>query len=259
MALTLPKTPISCNALLWRRGAWRRGALVSLVSRCVYVAVGHDCSAFRRGRLAARRHRELGALRVRLGPALHHGFVARVEPYAFLAVDVMVAEEAALPAAERMERGRNGDRHVDPDHARAHAPREVARDSTVGRVARCAVAELVPVDELDRGREVRYAHDRQHGAENLLAPDPHGRCDVVEQRRAEEEALLAAGHDEPAALEDEGCAFADARIDVFEHSAAMGLRDERPHVDRLRRGAVADPQPGDSLAPLLAERLAHRA
>src|SRR5690606_763933 len=137
-------------------------------------------------------HRELGPLRSRVGPTLHHGLVPRVEAHAFLAVDMVIAEEAALPAAERMERGRHRNRHVDPDHAGAYAPCEVPRRPPVRGVASCAVAELVPVDELDCGFEVGYPHDAQHGSENLLAVDPHRRRDSVEQRRAEEETTLAA-------------------------------------------------------------------
>src|SRR5690606_19795900 len=102
------------------------------------------------------------------------------------------AEEAALPAAERMECGRHGGRDVDADHARAHAPREVAGGAPVGREARGAVAELVSIDELDGGLQVRHADDAEDGTEDLLAVDSHRRRDVVEKRRAEEKPLLAA-------------------------------------------------------------------
>src|SRR5688500_3237995 len=114
-----------------------------------------------------RGHRELGAFAACTGPALHHGLVARVEPHAFLAVNVMVAEQAALPAADRVERERYGNRHVDADHSRFDASRELARDAAIARVAGDAVAILVRVDELDRRSEVRHAHDRQYGPEDL--------------------------------------------------------------------------------------------
>src|SRR5690349_182608 len=90
-----------------------------------------------------RRHRELGSFALRARPALHDRLVARVEAHAFLAIDVMVAEHAALPTAERVERERYRDRHVDADHAGFHTPGELARDAAVAGVARDAVAVRV--------------------------------------------------------------------------------------------------------------------
>src|SRR6185503_2193680 len=101
-----------------------------------------------------RRHREARAMGPRAGPALHHGLVARVEPHAFLAIDVVIAEQAALPTAERVECHGHGDRHVDAYHAGLDAPRKLARNAAVARVARDAVAVLVSVRELDGGGEV---------------------------------------------------------------------------------------------------------
>src|ERR1700689_634579 len=60
------------------------------------------------------------------GPAGGDGFEPGVEADAFGAVDGVVAEEGALPAAEAVEGHRNGDGDVDADHAGLDAAGEVA-------------------------------------------------------------------------------------------------------------------------------------
>src|SRR6185437_2565597 len=66
-------------------------------------------------------------------PSLCHGLHACIEPHAFHAVDVMVAEERIAPAAEAEERHRDRKRYVDTHHpdfnpetkVRAAAPERV--------------------------------------------------------------------------------------------------------------------------------------
>src|SRR5262249_53204188 len=50
-------------------------------------------------------------------PARGHGLEAGVETHAFRAVDGMIAEQRALPPAERVVGDRNRDRHIDANHA----------------------------------------------------------------------------------------------------------------------------------------------
>ena len=56
---------------------------------------------------------------------------------------VEVAEARALPAAESVVGERDGDRHVDADHAHVDPGREVARGVAVAGVDRGAVAVFV--------------------------------------------------------------------------------------------------------------------
>src|SRR4029450_13623369 len=84
-------------------------------------------------RLLRRRHHELGAGANARRPALRHRLLPRVEAHALRPVDVMVAEERRLPAAEAVERDRDGNGHVDADHADLHALNEIARRVAVAR------------------------------------------------------------------------------------------------------------------------------
>src|SRR6186997_1144205 len=63
------------------------------------------------------REAEVHASVVRLGPAARDHLAAGVEVDAFLAVDVRVAEERALPASERVVGDGHGNGDVDADHA----------------------------------------------------------------------------------------------------------------------------------------------
>src|SRR5690606_33671354 len=56
------------------------------------------------GPLLGHRHGELGSFVDAVGPALHDALVAGIEPHPFFAVGVVVAEQRALPAAERVPR-----------------------------------------------------------------------------------------------------------------------------------------------------------
>src|SRR3954464_4618097 len=62
-----------------------------------------------------------------VGPARGYDLAARVELHALGAVDVVVAEQRVLPAAEAVEAHRHGDRDVDADHADLDAAPELAR------------------------------------------------------------------------------------------------------------------------------------
>ena len=136
-------------------------------------------------------------------------FAARVEVDPLGPVDVPVAEERALPAAERVVGDRHRDRHVDADHARLDVELELAGDAAVAREDRRAVAVRVLVDEPDRLVVGVDARDAEHRAEDLVAVVVHLRRDVVDQRRPEEEAV-AVGR-ALAAVDDDRRALAAAR------------------------------------------------
>src|SRR5215471_12874600 len=84
-----------------------------------------------------------------IGPARGDDFSLRVELNSLRSVDVEVAEEGVLPAAERVVGDRHRDRDVDADHARLHVELELPRDAAVAREERDAVAERVLVHEPD--------------------------------------------------------------------------------------------------------------
>ena len=105
------------------------------------------------------------------GPAGRDDLGARVEADALGAVDVVVAEQRLLPAAEGVEGHRHRDRDVDADHADLDLALEVARGLAGGGEDRDAVGVGVAVDQLDRLVERVDAHDGQHRAEDLVGVD----------------------------------------------------------------------------------------
>src|SRR5215207_11037840 len=109
----------------------------------------------------------------RLGPTRGHDLGARVEVHRLGAVDVRVAEERVLPAAERVGADRHGDRHVDADHPDLDVELEPASRSTVAREDRHAVREPARVDELDGILVGLDTHDREHRTEDLVLVHLH--------------------------------------------------------------------------------------
>ena len=99
----------------------------------------------------------------RLGPARRDDLAARVEADALGAVDVVVAEQRLLPAAEGVEAHRDRDRHVDADHPDLDLALEGAGGLAGGGEDRGAVGERVGVDEVDRLVERVDAHDESTG------------------------------------------------------------------------------------------------
>src|SRR3954468_24855733 len=149
---------------------------------------------------AHRWHDEVGTGADARGPARRDRLQLGVEADTLGTVHVVVAEQRGLPAAEAVERHRHRDRHVDPDHPDIDLVRELARRVAVAGEDGGAVAELVLVDHAGRRLVIRRAHDRQHRAENLFLVDRHVGRDVVEQRAAQEVAVLVALHPEAAAV-----------------------------------------------------------
>src|SRR5918999_1045549 len=85
-----------------------------------------------------------GILRL-LGPAAGDRLGAGVEADPLGPVDVVVAEQRVLPAAERVERHRHRDRDVDPDHPDLHPALEDARRLAAAREDRGPVRVRVRV------------------------------------------------------------------------------------------------------------------
>src|SRR5947207_6934639 len=89
------------------------------------------------------RHAEFRALGDAVGPTLHHAFVAAVEANAFFAISVVITEQRALPAAERVPGHGHRNRHVDADHADLDAAGKRAGDAAVAGETGHAVAEFM--------------------------------------------------------------------------------------------------------------------
>ena len=71
-------------------------------------------------------------------------------------------------------------------------------------------------------------HDAQYRAEDLFLVDTHVLRDVVEQARAQEEAVFVTFDDEVAAVDDEVGAFLDAEVDVAANLVVMRLVTSGP-------------------------------
>ena len=88
------------------------------------------------------------------------------------------------------------------------------------------------------------ARHREHRPEDLFLVDLHVGGDVVEQRAAEEVAVLIALQLEAAAIDHQLGAFGDAGIDIALHLVVMLLGHQRAHLG-FRIGAGADLQGAD--------------
>src|SRR2546430_15327901 len=91
-----------------------------------------------------------------------------VEGDAFGTVDVVLAEQRVLPAAERVVGHRYRDRHVDADHADVDPALEPAGSLAAGGEYRRTVPARVRGDERDRLVDGVRVPDRQHRPEDLL-------------------------------------------------------------------------------------------
>ena len=173
------------------------------------------------------------------GPADRDGLRAGVEVHALGAVDVGVAQQRFLPAAERVVGHRGGDGHVDAHHAgldvQLEAPSVAAVIGEDGR----AVAELAGVDQLDGLRVVGGLDDAQHRPEDLLLVDGGIERDLGDDRGTDPEAVLVepvADLDLRAIGGDElGQLFPDAtdRDDDGQRHAALTGRTEGRRGDVL--------------------------
>src|SRR5262249_34583947 len=102
------------------------------------------------------------------------------------------------------------------------------------------------------------ADDRQDRPEDLLARDPHGRLDAIQDARADQEAAPIMHGGTP--IEDDLGAFAASDVDVAGHALEVLAGDDRAHVDlgaafgraapRCRRSTRASATPPTGIATL---------
>src|SRR6185369_7814802 len=136
---------------------------------------------------------------------------------------------------EAVEGHRHRNRHVHADHSDLHVMRERACRVAVAREDGSAVAELVLVDQAKRALQIGRANYDQHRAEDFLAIDPHLRLDAIEQAGAEIEAVGMTVYLQRATIDDQRRTFLDSDVDVVANALQMLTRDERPHLDAVRR------------------------
>ena len=157
-----------------------------------------------------------------------------------------------LPAAEAVVADRDRDGHVDADHADLHLVLEPAGGAAVVGEDRGAVAVRVGVDQVQALVVAVDADDGQHRAEDLLGVDAHVRGDVVEQGRAEPEAVRGAvevllGVAGPA-VDDQFGAGVHPGLHVAGDLVPVRPGDQRPHV--AAAAAVTGAQGGHPLGDL---------
>src|SRR5450830_71328 len=172
---------------------------------------------------------ELGAGAGGVRPTLHHSFCACIKTHAFRAVDMMVAEQAALPSAETAERHRHRQRYVDTDHADFDLTHELARCTAVAGEDGDAVAVFVVVDQLDGGSDIGSAQYAQYRSKNFFLVDGHLRRDVIEQGAADKEAVFTTRYFETAAVDHQLCTLFYALADQTFDTCFRRSGDDRAH------------------------------
>src|SRR5690606_38276971 len=133
------------------------------------------------------------------------------------------------------------DRHVDANHAHGHLALKAAGRSPVVREDRGSVSVLAAVDEREALLVGLHAHDREHGAEDLVGVDVGARWHLVAESRAEPETVGSAIHFHASSVNDDLAAVRDRDIDVAGNLVAVLPGDEGAHVAATR--AIADREP----------------
>src|SRR5437667_2019634 len=175
----------------------------------------------------------------------------REESDRIAALGVKVAEERVLHSAEREVGHRGRDADVDSDVPGAHAGPEVPGVLAARRVDRRRIPIRAAVDRLDRLLEALRLKQARDRPEDFLPGDAHFGPDGVEDRRADEIAIVAGDADLPPRPHDLG-AFLLTPFNEAHDPVAMGRRDHRAHLDRLVQ-AVSDLQRGRGVRELAAE------
>ncbi len=184
-------------------------------------------------------------------PARGDDLAAGEEVHALHAVGVAVAEEAVLPAAERVVRHRHGNRHVDAHHPDLDLVLEAPGGTTVVGEDRGAVAVGVGVDEVERLVVGLRADDREHRTEDLLVVALHSWLHVVDEARVQKEALVLGL---VGAVDDDLCAFRGCVRHVARDLVAMFTADQWSHLTR-RVGSRTDLDVRDASLDLVDERV----
>jgi hypothetical protein len=137
--------------------------------------------------------------------------------------------ELFQPPKEKYAIG-TGTGHVDADHADLDLVLEAPGGAAVVGEDRRAVAVLVGVDQRER-LVVRTPRARPTApAEDLVGVEGHVRGDVVEQGRADEEAVAVRVREHAATVDDQRGTCGLAGVDVAGHPVSGGGGDQRPHV-----------------------------
>src|SRR5918997_6076249 len=167
-------------------------------------------------------------------PARDLDLVLGKETHPVLTGGVQVTVERVLYAVEREKCHRGRDANVYPEHPGLHVLAPVPDGGAVLGEDAAGVAERRAVVELDCLVEALYPDHREHGAEDLLAPDPHLAGHAVEDRRSHKEAC-----------------FERRLATVEDYLRPLLLADIHVLFDLL---AVGVPDHGRQLAPLLLAR-----
>ena len=158
---------------------------------------------------------------------------------------------------------RNGhrDRHVDADHPDIHTRSEFACGVAVAREDRNAVAILMLAGQRQRLFKIIRSHDLEDRAEDFFLVTFHRRFDMIEQRRADEEALFMPLKREAATIDDKLSAFINTFLDPA-FNACLMRRVDHWAVVRVRVSRHADAECRDCGDQLLTQRncgfLTHR-
>ncbi|MNL40479.1 hypothetical protein D3C87_1628310 [compost metagenome] len=151
---------------------------------------------------------------------------------------MVLAEQRALPTAEGMPGHGHRNRHVDADHAYLNAAGESPRHATITSETGHTVTELVSIDQLHCGGEVRHSKDSQNWPKDFFFVDGHFRGDFIEQRRPHEKALLSARHRQATTVHDQLRALVHSAVDIAFDLGLMHRRYQRTHI-RLRISTIA--------------------
>src|ERR671916_1405761 len=163
-------------------------------------------------------------------PARDLDLVLGKETYPILTGGVQVTVERVLYAVEREEGHGGRDANVYPKHPGLYVLAPVPDGGAVLGEDAAGVAERRAVVELDCLVEALYPDHREHGAEDLLAPDPHLASHAVEYRRSHKEACFER---RLATVEDylRPLFFADGH--VLPYLLAMGVANHRRQLALL--------------------------
>src|SRR6185369_5606060 len=113
-------------------------------------------------------------------PPAGHRLKASVKAYPFRSVDIMIAEDRAFPAAKRVERHRNRNRHINSYHSYFDAIGKKIGRRTIARKNCGSIPILMLIHELDRFLQRADSDDREDRAKDFFAIDPHLRLNMIE-------------------------------------------------------------------------------
>src|SRR5690606_14865874 len=105
----------------------------------------------------------------------HNALLARIEPHAFFAVCMAVAEETGLPATKTVPRHGHRDRHIDADHSDFDTAPEFTRYATIAGEQAHPVCELMGIDELDRIGKALHTDAGKYRSKDFFLVDAHVR------------------------------------------------------------------------------------